>query len=245
MSGAPYDPIAAAKKRLAEEERLRRERDSFLASPAGQHGKDFGTRLGPWILELAGSLARDWKVAVSAMHVRKRSIRDDDAHEWPCGRGQFEASLHRFPGGAVIPDFKSTPYLVGCRCPPADSWAMTFGPPSEQNGILSYGILPESQQFWFTPAPLGDPAEASHYFDGSAGYDQIAPGEMVVQVSGVRDTSDQPSNPPHPCSLGTFSLEHSTNFFLPLRSAEIAFRATLEAFLRGDPLAPQWNRHQK
>jgi hypothetical protein len=236
--------LAAAKRRLADEERQRKEREAWLLSPAGQHAREFGTKVGPWILELARSISEGQRVPVAALHVTRSAVRKDDPHDWPCGRGEFEATVHRFPDDEVDQGFKSTPFLVGCRCPPADAWGLVVGPKAQQDGLLSYGILPDSGQFWFTPADLGDVAESARYFDGSRDHEQIAPGEVVVHVSGVRDTSEEPSSPPHPCSLGSFSLAHATNFILPLRSAEIAFRATLEAFFGGQPLAPQFTRRR-
>jgi hypothetical protein len=242
MSPVSNDALAAVKRRLAEEERQRKEREAWKASPAGLHGRDFGTRLAPWILELAESVSQAQRIPVTAMHVVKRAVHKDDPTDWPCMRGEFEAVLHRFPSGAVEPGFKSTPFLAGCRCPPGDAWALVLGLRLDQDGLLSYGILPGAQQFWFTLADLGDMTESAHHFDGTRGHDQIAPGEMVVQVSGVLDTSDEPSEVPHPCSLGSFSLDHTTNFFLPLRNAEALFRATLDGFLRGQPLPPQFHR---
>jgi hypothetical protein len=243
MSSDINKALAAAKKRLVEEERQRKERELWRASPAGQHGKDFGTRLGPWILELARTISEGQRIPVAAMHITRRIVRHDDVvGDWPCGRGEFEGTVHRFPIGSVERGFRSTPFLVGCRCPPHDAWGLVIGSRADQDGLLSYGILPDSGQYWFTPADLGDVAESSGYFDGSPGHDQIAPGEVVVHVAGVRDSSDEPADPPHPCSLGSFSLARSTNFFFPLRSAELAFRATLEGFLAGQPLVPQFNR---
>jgi hypothetical protein len=242
MSPVSNDALAAVKRRLAEEERQRKQREAWLASPAGQHGKDFAVRLQPWILELASSIADTQRIPVTALQIVRRALHKDDPTDWPCARGEFEAVLHRFPSGAVEKGFRSTPFLTGCRCPPADSWALVLGLRLDQDGLISYGILPGAQQFWFTAADLGDMNESVHHFDGTRGYEQIMPGELVVQVSGVADTSDQESDPPHPCSLGSFSMAHATNFFLPLRSAEVLFRATLDGFLKGQPLAPQFNR---
>jgi hypothetical protein len=245
MSPVSNDALAAVKRRLAEEERQRKEREAWQASPAGLHGKDFGARLQPWILDLASSIAESQRIPVTALQVTRRAVHKDDPTDWPCARGEFEAVLHRFPSGAVEKGFKSTPFLTGCRCPPADAWALVLGLRLDQDGLISYGILPGAQQFWFTAADLGDMNESGHHFDGTRGYEQIMPGELVVQVSGVLDTSDEPLDPPHPCSLGSFSLDHTTNFFLPLRSAESLFRATLDGFFKGQPLAPQFNRKSR
>jgi hypothetical protein len=239
MSNASKDVLTAVKRRFAEEERQRKEHEAWLATPAGRHGKDFGARLGPWILELARGMAEAQKIPVVATHVTSRSVRADDPHDWPCDRGEFEATVHRFPGGSVEPGFKSTPFLMGCRCPPADAWAIVVGLGAAQEGLLSYGILPGHHQSWFTVADLGDKAESAHHFDGTAGYDQIAPGEIVVQVRGVAEADD----PEHPCSLGAYSMTHATNFYYPVRGAAALFGATLEGFLRGEPLVPQFQRH--
>jgi hypothetical protein len=241
MSSGSNNPLAAIKKRLAEEERRRQEYDLWLASPAGQYGKNFGARLEPWVLELARGLEESEKVPVVAMRVTRRVVRKDDPAEWPCGRGEFEATVHRLPAETVEEGFKSTPFLNGCRCPPGDAWGLVLGVKPETDGLLAYGILPGARQFWFTAAEIGDSVESARYFDGTPGHDQIAPGEVVVQVSGVLDTSDE-ENPPHPCSLGSFSLEHTTNFYYPVRGAEFALSATMEAFLRGGELVPQFTR---
>jgi hypothetical protein len=238
MSGISNSALAAVKRRLAEEERQRKEQEAWKATPAGQHGASFGARLEPWILGLADSLSTAGKTEVIALHVTRQVLNDkEDPFEWPCGRGEFEATLYRFPKGTVEEGFASSPFLAGCRCPAADAWSLTIGIKPDREGMLAYGLLPGVQQFWFTPAPLGDPGEAVHYYDGSRDHDQIGLGEMVVQVTGVRDDAA-----PHPCSLGGFSLDHATNFFFPLRNAEALFNATLEGFFRGEPLVPQFAR---
>jgi hypothetical protein len=241
MSSASNSAIAAAKRQLAEEQRRRKERELWEASPAGQHARDFGLRVGPWILELAQGISHSQRISVAALRVTRRAVHLDDPFEWPCGRGEFDGVLHRFPAGSAD-ELGSTAFLVGCRCPPPDAWALVLGKNADRDGLLSYGILPDSPQFWFTAANLGDASESARYFDGSRGHDQIAPGEVVVQVSGVRDTSNEPEESAHPCSLGSFSLAPVTNFFLPLRNAEAAFRATLDAFFHGQALVPQFSR---
>jgi hypothetical protein len=240
MSGDLNKALAAAKKRLAEEERKRQEHAAWKLTPAGQHGQGFGAKVGPWLLEVAEGISTSQKVPVAALHIMRSSIRQPDPADWPCGRGEFEATVHRFPDGTVERGFKGNPYLVGCRCPPPDSWGLVIGSRATQDGLLSYGIVAEAGQFWFVPADLGDVAESAHYFDGSRDHDQIAPGEVVVHVFGARDDSHE--HPDHPCNLGSFAADHTTNFFLPLRGSDFAFRATLEGFFAGQPLAPQFRR---
>jgi hypothetical protein len=238
MSTLSNDVLNAVKKRLAEEERLRKEQEAWDNSPAGQYGKDFGARLGPWVLDLAADIAATQRIPTSAMHVTKRTVKKDDPTDWPCDHGSFEGTLYRFPDDTVDEGFKSTPYLHGCRCPPADSWGVVFGATSQQDGLLSYGILPDAHQFWFSLASIGEPGEAAHYFDRSPGHDQLSPGELVVQIASARDSGAKG----HPCSLGGFTMDHVTNFYFPIRGAEALFGATLEGFFRGEPLIPQFTR---
>jgi len=243
MSSISNKALAAVKKRLAEDEQKRKEHQAWKTTPVGLHGNDFGERLRPWILALAESISVDQKMDVVALHVTRRALHDDeDPFEWPCGRGEFEATVHRFPKGSVQEGFASSPFLAGCRCPPADAWALTLGLGPGQEGLLGYGLLPDSQQFWFMPADLGDASESPHYFDGSPGFDQIARDEMVVHVCGVRDTSIDPEAS-HPCSVGAVSLDHATNFLFPHRGADALFNATLEGFFQGEHLVPQFHRH--
>lgn len=243
MSSISNKALAAVKKRLAEEEQRRKEHEAWKTTPAGRHDKDFGERLRPWILALGKSISVAQKIDVVALHVTRRALHDgEDPFEWPCGRGEFEATVHRFPKGSLEEGFVSSPFLTGCRCPTADAWALTLGLDPKREGMLGYGLLPDSRQFWFMPADLGDTSESQHYFDGSRGFDQIAPDEMVVHVFGVRDISTDPEAL-HPCSVGGVSLDHATNFLFPHRTAEALFNATLEGFFQGERLVPQFQRH--